>query len=101
MARPAKPWFRKSDGWWYATLNGEQTKLARGRADAYQTFHALKAGLKERAASAKDPSFKKLADLFLDRSQRENAPQTYANQRHYLQAFVDAVGARRARQLKV
>ena len=43
MARKARPWFRRSDGWWYV-MSGKQQKLAHGRKNkqaALERWHEL------------------------------------------------------------
>jgi integrase len=46
------------------------------------------------------PKFRKLADLFLTRSQRSNRPETYRYQQTFLQSFCDSVKTRRVMDLK-
>ena len=45
--REAKPWYRKSNESWYVEINGQQIRLAKGKAnrvEAVKQFHLLMAG---------------------------------------------------------
>lgn len=88
-----RPWYRRSDGWWYLTrrVNGrrEQIKLAHGKdneAEANLRCHALLAAAGH-AEPAPDIGFNELAARFLAHSQRENAADTTAWYAHFLDGF--------------
>ncbi|MFO0808976.1 MAG: tyrosine-type recombinase/integrase [Gemmataceae bacterium] len=102
MARAPRVWFRRQTGWYMTTLNGQQVKLSKERKEAERAFHQILATEPEpEETGGVRPSFKRLADLFLDNSLRENEPGTWAVQRFYLQSFSDHVGKKRAADLKV
>jgi hypothetical protein len=104
MGRPVSVWYRKHDGWYYATINGKKTKLARTKKEAERAFHALlsQAPDDDDELPKQTPllSFTKLADLYLDHCQREKDRKTYELQRHFLQSFSDFLGRRKATDLK-
>ena len=101
MARPAKVWFRKQDGWYYTTIRSQQQRLARDKDEATRLFHELmsREQPEDTDPSGVSPKFRKLADLFLTRSERSNKPETYRYQKKFLQSFCDAVGKRRVMDL--
>jgi integrase len=47
------------------------------------------------------PTFRKIADLFLDNSKRENKPNTFRMHCIFLESFVDRIKAKRVNDLKV
>jgi integrase len=104
MRRPSKPWYRKFNDTWYATVRGEQVPLARGRAnraEAERAFHKLMAGdAPARPARPQDTRVVAVLDLFLDHSQRHNRPRTYEWYRSFLQGFSDLYGALRVEDLR-
>ncbi len=102
MARKPSIWYRKQTGWYMTTFRGEQVKLSQDRKEAEKAFHTLLA--QEEPAEEKGglrPSFRKVADLFLEEAERTKAPGTYAVQKAYLQSFCDFVGRRKVSDLKV
>jgi integrase len=102
MPRKAGIWFRKQDGFYYTTYHGEQKKLARDKDEAERAFHALLAQTPEKEEGGKVlPSFRKLADLFLDHAEKTKEKSTYELQRLYLQSFCDHIKKKRAFDLKV
>ena len=101
MARPPSVWHRKEDDTFYTTIKGRQIKLSTDRKEATRLFHELLAKHEEPAGSAISPAFKKVADLFLDESQRTKKPNTYRLLRYCLQSFADHVGNKRVSELKV
>jgi integrase len=104
MARPRKPYFRESDGWWVSRFKGEYVKLAKGReneAEANKRFHermALEAICTP--AESTDATTASLCEAFLAYSHAENEPKTYQFYRDFLQQFVNLYGAVRVRDLK-
>jgi integrase len=102
MARKPQVWFRKQTGWYMTTLNGQQVKLSREKKEAERAFHQLLFTEPEpEETGGLRPSVRKLADLFLDQSLRENNAGTWAVQRFYLQSFCDHIGKKRALDIKV
>jgi len=102
MPRQAAIWKRKQDGYFYVTLKGKKVRLSKDKKEAQQAFHALMS--KERDPLEKaglSPTFKRLADLFLDEAEKTKAPGTYAVQLNYLQLFSDFIGTKRAAEVKV
>jgi integrase len=96
MARPSGVWFREADGWWYTTVRGVQHRLTQGgtKTAAREELHKLLAALpKARPASPKAaPSLRYLCDVFLEDSQKANAPETYRWHVAFLQGFLDFAG---------
>src|SRR4051812_35239768 len=101
MARQAKVWFRKQNRWFYTTVNGEQVKLSQDRREAQRLFHELKARQPERETAVVSPTFRFVADKWLDDSQRTKAPNTYRMGVFYLQAFCDWVKKKKVIDLRV
>lgn len=104
MARTPTIWFREATGWYMTTVRGRQVKLSPDKAEATRTFHTLMASLPDEPAEQKAairPTFRKVADLFLDEGKRTKEPGTYAVQRYYLQSFCDHIKTRRVADLKV
>lgn len=108
---PRKPsiWPRAGTDWWYTTFEGQQVRLSQDKKEAERLFHELHSKPKEtrpleqRGATVAvvSPTFRKLADMFLEESERENAPQTFKNHKRYLKSFSDHVGKnKRASELK-
>ncbi len=104
MARPRKPYFRASDGWWVSRFRGEYVKLAKGEeneAAALKRFHELMAleAIGTPAASA-DVTVAALFEAFLDWSSRNNEKTTYEWYKLFLQSFVDRYATERVQDLK-
>lgn len=104
MARPRKPYFRESDGWWVSRFRGEYVKLAKGQeneAEAKKKFHELMA-LEAIGTPAESPNVTVAAlfEAFLDWSKRHNDPPSYEWYKLFLQSFVDRHGAERVQDLK-
>lgn len=98
MPRKARPWFRKSDGWWYIKIGGQPTKLARGRDKqrlAIERWHELMA---ERAhnppVDSPQHTVASVIDLYLSHIQGRRAKRTYDACFAYLQRFAEAHGFR-------
>ncbi len=102
MARKPKVWFREQTGWYMTTIRGDQIKLSKNKDEAERAFHALMA---KEVPEVKDtgvfPSFRKLADLFLEDSKVNKKPNTYRMHLYYLQSFCDHIGRKRVNDLKV
>lgn len=90
MARPSKPWFRKSVGAWYVQHHGKQVFLARDEREAWKEFHRLLASDGKRVR--RDLTVFDAAELFLDHSKAVHAPGTHAAYRGQLQPVVDGLG---------
>lgn len=99
MARPRKPYFRKSDNSWVTRFHGQYVKLARGRAnkaDALRKFHELE--LAERIAPNPDAVNLTVAgviEAYLGHARTRCAVATFAQRTQYLQLFAEAHGWRR------
>jgi hypothetical protein len=100
MPRPAKIWQRSEDGWWYCTHQGKKVKLAQDRKEAEKAFHLLKSQKDEAEPHSYRPSFRKLADLYLEFTKQTKSERTYLHQKYFLQRFCDHVKAKRAAELK-
>lgn len=101
MPRPAKIWLRKQTGDWYATIRGRKLRLSKDRKEAERLFHRLKAEEEPPARAVAAPTFRKLADLYIEEGRREKSEKTFKLRLHFLQSFCDHVGRRRADELKV
>lgn len=101
MARPAKPWWHKQKGQWFATIKGKKVPLGTDRESAEQKFHALKAGRSVTIATD-SPSQESLALLARDMIlwTRENrASRTADRYQELLQPFIREFGRMEAMQL--
>ncbi len=99
MSRPSTIWQRGKSGWWYTTINGKQMRLAQDKAEAQKALHALLAHDKEPEVRGR-PTFRSIADAFLERSHEVNTPETFNGHRRYLQSFCDHVKNRRAPDIR-
>ena len=98
MARKARPWFRRSDGWWYVCVNGKQQRLAQGRKSkpaALQRWHELEL---EAAANpsvgSPDQTVASVIDAYLDHAKHDLDADTHVRRTRYLQLFAEAHGFR-------
>jgi hypothetical protein len=94
MPRQPTIWFREQDGWYYTTLNGVQTKLSKDPHEAEKAFHTLLAQEPDEQRKGYRPSFRKLADEYLEFTRRTKSVKTYEHQRDFLQSFCGHVKAR-------
>ncbi len=101
MARPPSVWHREQDGHFYTTIRGQKVKLSPDKKEATRLFHELLAKNEEPAGSQVSPPLKRIAELFLEESQRTKKPNTYRMARMFLQSFCDHVGRKRVADLKV
>jgi len=101
MARPPTVWLRAQDDHFYTTIKGEKIKLSPDKKEATRLFHELLSKHEEPAGSNISPSFKHIADLFLDESERTKKPTTYRMAQMFLQSFCDHIGKKRIADLKV
>ena len=87
MARPRKPWFRKSNKRWYVEVDGKQVNLGSDKKKAHQQFHELMAQPEpdRHAPQTVRISIPELADHFLDWVQRNRAPDTFEWYRYRLE----------------
>lgn len=100
MPRKPSVWFREQDGWYYTTFRGEQVKLSKDVREAETAFHALHAQEPDQEPKGYRPSFRKLADQYLDFTQQTKSERTYDHQKYFLQLFCDHVRNKRAADLK-
>lgn len=100
MARPSTVWFREHDGYYYTTVRGKRVRLAKDKKEADKAFHALLAAAPDDGPVGFRPTFRRLADLYLDFTQQTKSPRTYEHQLRFLQSFCDSVGVKRAADLK-
>lgn len=102
MARKPSIWFREQTGWYMTTYRGEQVKLSQDKKEAERAFHTLLSQEEPpEETGGLRPSFRKLADLFLQEAERTKAAETVKVQTVYLQSFCDFVGRRKASDIKV
>lgn len=91
--REAKPWYRKSNDSWYVEINGQQVRLAKGKAsrpEAIKQFHLLMSGT--RPIAPKSLIASEVCDLFLRHSEKEHKAETFDWHKRYLQSFSDRCG---------
>lgn len=91
MGRRASVWYREQDGWYYTTYRGEQKKLSQDKAEAERIFHELHAQQPE-PENVHRYSIGKIADMFLDHSQKHHDPDTYKHYKCMLNRFCAHVG---------
>jgi hypothetical protein len=101
MPRPTSIWLRAQDNHWYVTFHGEKKKLSPDKKEATRLFHELLSKHQEPAGTSVSPSFSRIAELFLDESEKTKKPNTYRLLRSTLQSFIDHLGQRRVSDLKV
>jgi integrase len=100
MPREAKIWRRSQDRWYYCKHKGKQVKLSKNRKEALTAFHELKSKKDDDEPRAYRPSFRKLADQYLEFTKQSKSERTYKHQLYFLQRFCDHVKAKRAADLK-
>ena len=102
MARPRKPWFRKSNKRWYVEINGKQVSLGPDKKEAHQRFHELMAEGETPQAVPKGSqvSLPELVDHFLEWVQRNRATDTYEWYRYRLERLCRKYPRQRAERLK-
>jgi integrase len=116
MRKTAKPWYRKFNDTWYICLNEQQVPLGKHPEDApppkkgkdgwnapdsiMTAFYRLMTGDVPQSVSPKDTRVVAILDLFLDYSQKHNAPRTYEWYRDFLQDFSDLFGLLKVEELK-
>jgi integrase len=86
MARPPKPWFRKSRGEWYVTIKGVRHRLGPDAEEAERKFHSLMAAPPEEPISPE--AAVAVVDDFLTYLDRKPKRTKQWYQRH-CQSFVD------------
>ncbi len=101
MPRPTSIWLRSSDNHWYVTFRGKKIKLSPDKKEATRLFHELLSKHEEPDGSNISPTFKKIADLFCDESERTKKPNTYRIIKYGLQSFCDSIGNKRIADLRV
>jgi hypothetical protein len=83
-------WQRKRDGWWMATLNDTQMKLAFNEKKALNASHELMARSPDAPVETIRLTFRRLADRFLAHCKRTVTDSTF-QLRPYLQSFSDHI----------
>lgn len=97
MARKPQIWFRQQTGWYMTTIRGEKIKLSKDKKEAEKSFHTLLAhDIEPEVTSHLRPSFRLVADKFLDHSLEANEKTTWEIHKRYLQSFCDHVKNRKA-----
>ena len=100
MPRPAKIWQRDQDSFFYCTHRGKQVRLARDRKEAEKAFHEMKARPDEAPEAGSRPSFRKLADLYLEFMRQSKDKKTFDHRLFFLKSFAAHVKAKKAAELK-
>jgi integrase len=86
MARPRKPWYRKSRCSWFVSIAGKQHNLGPNKEEALQRYHALMAEAPEQPSAG---SVAALLDAFVVYCCEHKAPRTVRWYEDYLQDFLD------------
>lgn len=100
MPRPPSIWFRKATGWYMTTVDGDQLKLSKDKAEARKVFYKLMNGEKKVAEKA-GMSTRKLCDIFLDRTRGDKTDDRHKATLCYLKPFCDKFGPRDPGTLRV
>jgi len=79
-----KPWFRKGRGW-YVTLDGQQIKRGKVKAEALKRYKQLMVKRPEQVIAS--DSMLAIIDAFLDWCHKHRAPDTYEWYRYRLEHF--------------
>ncbi len=91
MPRPSKPWYRRSKGAWYVTVNGSKVRLGvKGREDRKQAlaaWHELLARGGENEVLASEPSVKEVVTGPPADCEGRVKPNTLALDKHFLLPF--------------
>jgi integrase len=102
VARTSGLWFRARDRYYMTTFRGKQVKLSRDKKEAQRALHALLAAAPaDGEESGYRPTFRKIADRFLDHVKQVNASVTYHLRRRFLQSLCDHVKNRKAMDVRV
>jgi site-specific recombinase XerD len=91
MGRRASVWFREQDGFYYTTYCGEQKKLSQDKGEAERIFHELHAQ-QPAPENVHRYSIGKIADMFLDYSEKHHDPDTFKHYKSMLNRFCAHVG---------
>ncbi len=108
MGRTAKPWFRKFDGWWYATVKGKRTKLVKaGPADqekAQKKFDAIQKELDGLRRGDMLEAYK-ICEKYLQaveklKNRKEMTPETFRLYTYFLNTFTALHGRKAVYKLQ-
>lgn len=100
MARPSKPWFRKSKRRWYVTLHGRKVCLGADRDRAFKEYHRLMAGVDTATVGpGVEPTVRQLADDYMADLKGRVGTRTHYVAAAYLKRFLSVFGTAKARQL--
>ncbi len=92
MARPAKPWYRKSNDAWYVIHHGKQIRLAKGKAnrkEAYREF--LKLTERCDPGTASRSSSEAICSAFLEHARVHLKPNTVIGYERFVEPFAETV----------
>ena len=93
-----KPWFRKSDGWWYFhDDNRKAHRLSQNKRDAFEAWHKIELAADDSSPLAR---FDAVADSFLEWTAAHRSPKTYEWYVRALTAVCEGLGGTPIRQLK-
>ncbi len=98
MARRPKPWYRKSRGAWFVTLEGVQHNLGLPKNEAFERFYELMREPQQRKVPSQ--SLAAIIDAFLEWTEKHRAPDTYEWYRYRLQRFIERYPDLRTSELK-
>lgn len=97
--RIPRPWFRKTTGTWYVTLNGKQIPLGKTKREAVAEFARVMAD-EGRAVTLKAPTLGQLVDLWLADRKRAIKPITYESYERIAGSWAEFAGGLQAADLR-
>lgn len=98
--RMPSPWLRNGTGTWYATIDGVQTYLGRGKREAHAEFARIMAARGQGVVSHGKVTVRDLAELWLDDCRTRIAATTVATYEQHINLFVARCGGVQARDLR-
>jgi integrase/recombinase XerC len=103
MPKQSKPWFRESKQTWYATVEGRMKSLGvkgeANKAEAYQSWHRLLAGVMERVKPKAEPTVNEVVKGFLADVEARAKPNTVKLYNFFLNPFAKRFGALKCSEL--
>ncbi|MCA9072529.1 MAG: site-specific integrase [Planctomycetaceae bacterium] len=85
----AGPWLRASNGYYYVTIKGKQTRLSKDKETAYAMWHQLMAGKDENDILG--ISLVALANSYLTHQKTTKSSATLENSQRWVVSFVDFI----------
>ncbi len=101
MGRKAKPWFRKHDDYWYATITpgAKPEKLVKGQGNEGEAQERFQELTRRGRCPYDTRSTEIVVSLFLEHVQQDRKPRTYDNYSDLLSAFCKHYGSVKVKDL--